>query len=112
MGRGRKRAARPRARRRRRGAVPIPLEPVELLAGLAPGVVLGADELPAALAAEVRPVEPTTTVAEVGKLLRGGDTTVRRLIRGQLVTSAGAPASPGEPARAGVLRRTPERPGE
>ena len=84
---------------------PIPCEPVDLLAGIAPGVELAADEDAG---------EPASmTVAEAGKLLRSGDDTIRRLIR----TATLRPAAPGAPrtdevARAGVPPRTRDRPGE
>jgi hypothetical protein len=95
------------------GAGPIPLAPVDLLAGLAPGVELCADEVPAVLDAG-GDADATCTVAEVGRQLRGGDATVRRLIR-SAVLEPGTPADEapaGEPERAGVVPRTRDRPGE
>ena len=60
---------------------PIPLDPVNVLAGLAPGVELVVDDLPAGVAGaeETRPM--TVTVDEIGRLLRCSEATVRRLIR-------------------------------
>ena len=99
--------------RRARGPAPLPVEPVDLLAGLAPGLELHADgdvedgEAPAVV-----------SVAEVGKLMRSGDDTIRRLIR----TPELRPFAPGEepedgdetlePERAGVVPRSRTRPGE
>jgi excisionase family DNA binding protein len=67
--------------RRRRSAPPIPLDAVSLLAGIAPGVVLEADPVPADIAGTAEPQPATVTVEEVGRLLRCGEATVRRLIR-------------------------------
>ena len=101
----------------RQGAkpVPLPVTPLDLLAGLGEGVELHADgSLDAPDASDDAAAPATTTVAETGKLLRSGDSTVRRLIR----TSVLRPAAPSdeepalEPERAGVLPRTRERPGE
>ena len=87
MERGRgKRASAPEKRRRtpRPPEPPIPLTALDLLAGLAPGVELHADDLPPGIdpdcevdAAQVA----TMTVADAGKLLRCGEATIRRLIR-------------------------------
>ena len=65
----------------RRAAPPIPLDPVNLLAGLAPGVELMVDPLPSGIAGSEETVPVTVTVDEVGRLLRCGEATVRRLIR-------------------------------
>ena len=91
---------------------PIPLEPVDLLAGLAPDVQLDVDELPAGIAGVTMDTPMQISVAEVGKQLRSGDPTVRRLIRTPGVgPRAGKPRVPG----AGDLapaRPTPDKPGE
>jgi hypothetical protein len=96
----------------RRSPTPIPLEPVDLLAGLAPGVELHADEF---LDAD-DPERVTTTVAEAGRMIRAGEGTVRRLIRTTVLKpAAGVPTdqTPVEDEdRAGVVPRTRERPGE
>lgn len=116
MGGGRGRTKRrPRAGR---AEAPIPLEPVDLLAGLAPGLELQADDVPAGLDREAPDPGPAwMTVAEAGKLIRSGEATVRRLIR----TPELRPLEPGEepedaaagdPERAGVLPPTRGKPGE
>jgi len=115
----------PRARRRRarepaeeRGRV-LPLKPVDLLAGLAPGVELHADDLPPGIDGDTpseaaRPA--STTVAQAGKLLRSGDTTIKRLIRTAVLEPREARSDPGtcerDVDRAGVLPRTRAKPGE
>src|SRR5262245_22306817 len=101
-------------RRRRRGEPPIPCEPVDLLAGIAPGVELAADELPPCTGDDdgEDAAPAVTTVAEVGKLVRSGDTTVRRLIRSAMLRPGSREPDAPEPERAGVPERSRERPGE
>lgn len=101
MGRGRRRD-RPDAS----AAPPIPLEPVDLLAGLAAGLELHASDASADGA--------STDVAEVGKMIRAGEATVRRLIRTASLRPAapGTPPSDAVPDRAGVLPPTRDKPGE
>jgi hypothetical protein len=97
------------------GPTPIPLEPVDLLAGLAPGVELETDTAPPAAGSEPDSGPMVATVAEVGKLVRAGEEIIRRLIRspGVRPTEAEDPDEPPlEPDRAGVVPRTRERPGE
>jgi hypothetical protein len=98
-----------RGRRKRTGAGPpepgpIALEPVDLLAGLAPGLELQADE----------PLPASTTVAETGRLIRSGDGTIRRLIRTRVLRPAERSSTrpSADTDRAGVLPRTREKPGE
>lgn len=60
---------------------PIPLDPMSVLAGIAPGLTLEVDPLPAGVAGNEQTEQMTVTVEEVGRLLRCGEPTVRRLIR-------------------------------
>ena len=113
---GGRRKARPRARRAPK-PVPIALEPVDLLAGLAPGVELHADHLPPGIdeeSAATAPLPATLTVAEAGRLIRSGDGTIRRLIRTTVLGPEKRPAAreDADTDRAGVLPRTPGKPGE
>ena len=116
MAAGRRTAA-PRPRGPKAGP-PIPLEAVDLLAGLAPGIELQADDAPAGLDREVRDGGPASlTVAEAGKLVRAGEGTIRRLIRvPELLPRAAGEESDDEPDvgvdRAGVLPPTRHKPGE
>ena len=112
MGRGR------RGGDRREREVPIPLDPVDLLAGIAPGVELHADELPPDADTPLEDDAAVVSVAEVGKMLRSGDDTIRRLIR---TPGLSAPPPDAETAdederpeieRAGVVPRSRTRPGE
>ena len=125
MERGRgKRASAPEKRRRtpRPPEPPIPLTALDLLAGLAPGVELHADDLPPGIdpdcevdAAQVA----TMTVADAGKLLRCGVATIRRLIREAVLRPVQGVDGPRVRRtdvealqRAGVLPRSAKRPGE
>jgi hypothetical protein len=109
MGRGREDARR-RAGGKKPQPPPIPLEPVDLLAGLAPDVELHADRV--ALEPDAAEKPAVTDAAQVGKLVRSGEATVRRLIRSATLRPAPAATDDVEPERAGVLPRTPDKPGE
>ena len=101
---------------------PIPLAAVDLLAGLAPGVELHTDDLPAGVDPEGEldaAQDATMTVADAGKMLRCGETAIRRLIRGAVLRPV--PTVDGTRVRrsdveavhrAGVLPRSARRPGE
>ena len=113
---GGRRKPRPRARRAPTPA-PLALEPVDLLAGLAPGVELHADDLPPGIdeeSAARTPLPASLTVAEAGRLIRSGDGTIRRLIRTTLLgpEKRSAAREDADTDRAGVLPRTPGKPGE
>jgi len=109
-----------RSRKRKSPAgPPIPLTPIDLLAGLGPDVELLADDLPPGIASESptggsAPTPAATSVAEAGKMLRAGDATIRRLVRTRGVLAGSADPIPraAEPDRAGVVPRTPDKPGE
>src|SRR5215470_13757489 len=64
-----------------RSAPPIPLDPVNVLAGLAPGLELTVDPLPRGVAGAEETEPVTVSVDEIGRLLRCSEATVRRLIR-------------------------------
>ena len=109
-------------RKRRRPSseqrTPLLARPVNLLAGIAPGVDLGADDLPGGVAGAEATTPATVGVEEVGKMLRCGDTTVRRLIQSGALRPI---EQRGEvrlrrrdvlALRAGVLPPTPDKPGE
>jgi len=98
---------------KRRSEAPIPLDPVDLLAGLAPGVELHADGF---LEADDAPEPATTTVAEAGRMVRSGEGTIRRLIRTTVLKPATESRTDRSPVedddRAGLVPRTRDRPGE
>jgi hypothetical protein len=95
---------------------PLPLTPIDLLAGLGPDVELLADDLPPGIASDANGgASPAmTTVSDAGKMLRAGDATIRRLVRTRGVLAGSADPIPraAEPDRAGVVPRTPDKPGE
>jgi hypothetical protein len=97
-----------------RTEAPLPLDAVDLLAGIAPGVQLEADDPPDGIPdADGPDAAPITSVAAVGRMLRSDDTTVRRLIRTDgIAPRAHGAAAPLEPERAGVPPRAPDKPGE
>jgi excisionase family DNA binding protein len=66
---------------KRKHAPPIPLDPVDLLAGLAPGLELTVDPLPRGVAGAEETEPVTVSVDEIGRLLRCSEATIRRLIR-------------------------------
>ena len=109
-------------RKRRRPSseqrTPLPVRPVNLLAGIAPGVDLGADDLPGGVAGTEATTPATVGVEEVGKMLRCGDATVRRLIQSGVLRPV---EQRGKvrirrtevlALRAGVLPATSDKPGE
>jgi hypothetical protein len=94
---------------------PIPLDPVDLLAGLAPGLELQADELPPGIDPDGpnAPTEASVTVADAGRMIRAGEGVVRRLIRTTVLVPDGTATSRADDVdRAGVPPRTPDKPGE
>jgi excisionase family DNA binding protein len=66
---------------KRQSAPPIPLDPVNVLAGLAPGLELVVDPLPRGVAGAEETEPVTVSVDEIGRLLRCSEATIRRLIR-------------------------------
>jgi excisionase family DNA binding protein len=106
------RAARPR------GPEPIPLDPMSLLAGLAPGVTLEADTLPAGVVGNAEPQPATVSVEEVARLLRCGEATIRRLIRSAVLRPVEIDGATHvrradvDAYRNAFLPRSPRKPGE
>jgi excisionase family DNA binding protein len=100
------------------GQGPIPLDPVNLLAGIAPGVELTADDLPPGIAGNDQAEEAMVTVEEVGRMLRVNENTIRRLIRTAVIRpvlvngAARIPRSQVEAYRTGLHRSSPDKPGE
>jgi len=78
-------------RRRPHSDPPIALAPVDLLAGLAPGLTLTADDLPAGVADAEEPTLTEVTVNDVGRQLRCDEPTVRRLIRTRMLRPKSPP---------------------
>jgi hypothetical protein len=103
---------------RRPRAQPIPLDAISVLAGLAPGLILETDPLPAGVAGATQDEPSTVTVEEVGKLLRCGEATVRRLIRTAVLKPVDVDGrihvrrSDIEHYRQSLSARAPGKPGE
>ena len=99
-------------------APPIPLSPVDLLAGLAPGLELTADDLPPGIAGNDQAEEAMVTVEELGRMLRVNESTIRRLIRTAVIRPVLVDGQPRIPqsqvdaCRAGLHRSSPDKPGE
>ena len=103
-----RRTEKARRRRAKAGLQPIPLGGADLLAGLAPGVELGADDLPPGIADAAARTPAAVTVDDVGRLLRSDEPTVRRLIRTPVLRPGnGATRTVASPAP-----RPPGKPGE
>jgi excisionase family DNA binding protein len=95
------------------GAGPIPLDPLSLITGIAPGITLESTvskdgSMPAAA---------TLSVDEVGRLLRCSEATVRRLIRTAVLRPVGVGErcvrrSDVESYRQSLHRRVPGKPGD
>ena len=98
--------------------VPIPIDPVNVLAGIAPGLELTVDDLPAGIAGNAETAEAMLTVEELGRMLRVGENTIRRLIRTAVIRpvlvagEARIPRSQVEAYQSGLHRSSPEKPGE
>jgi excisionase family DNA binding protein len=92
---------------------PIPLDPLSLITGIAPGIVLEGTVSPDG---SVRAVAPLS-VDEVGRLLRCSEATVRRLIRTAVLRPVGVGErwvrrSDVESYRQSLHRRVPGKPGD
>jgi excisionase family DNA binding protein len=97
---------------------PIPLKPVSLLAGIAPGLELETDDLPPGIAGNAEAEPAYVTVDEVGRLLRMNEATIRRLIRTAVIRPVMVdgkiriPLKQIEAYRSNVHRGTSDKPGE
>jgi len=100
-----------RKRRGRRQRPPLALEPIDLLAGLAPGVELEADPVPPGLAGAEDGEPATADVNDVGRLLRVAEPTVRRLIRTPAIRP-GEAAPDAEPMNGPFVPHLPDKPSE
>jgi hypothetical protein len=92
---------------------PIPLDALSVIAGIAPGLELQSTVSPEGTVASAG----TVSVDEVGRLLRCGEATVRRLIRTAVLRPVGVGAryvrrSDVESYRLSLHRRMPGKPGE
>ena len=99
---------------------PIPLKPINALAGIGSGLELTVDDLPPGIAGnEGREPEPMyVTVTEVGRMLRLNETAVRRLIRTAVIRPVMVDGKVRvnrrdiEAYHASVHRGSPDKPGE
>ena len=95
------------------GEGPIPLDPLSLITGIAPGITLEGT-----LSSDGRgPAGATVSVDEVGRLLRCSEATVRRLIRTAVLRPVGVGErcvrrSDVESYRQSLHRRVPGKPGD
>jgi len=92
---------------------PISLDPLSLIAGIAPGLTLEGTVSPGDGGAAAAPV----SVDEVGRLLRCSEATVRRLIRTAVLRPVGVGErwvrrSDVESYRQSLHRRVPGKPGD
>jgi hypothetical protein len=92
---------------------PIPLDPVGVITGIAPGLELESTLSPDGSV----PSAGTVSVDEVGRLLRCSEATVRRLIRTAVLRPVGVGErhvrrSDVESYRQSLHRRLPGKPGE
>ena len=90
---------------------PIPLDAMDLLAGLAPDLELETDPLPAGVAGADDDEAVVATANDIGRLLRQVEPTVRRLIRTARIEPTGFPST-DEPVPGPFVPGTPDKPGE
>jgi excisionase family DNA binding protein len=97
---------------------PIPLEPVNLLAGIGSGLELETDDLTPGIAGNAESEPAYITVDEVGRMLRMNEATIRRLIRTAVIRPVmidgkiRIPRQQIEAYRSSVHRGTSDKPGE
>ena len=100
------------------GRGPIPLDPVNVLAGIAPGLELTADDLPAGIAGNEEASEAMLTVEELRPHVAGGREhhppphSDRRHPACARRRRSAYPRSQVEAYQAGLHRSSPEKPGE
>jgi Helix-turn-helix domain len=97
---------------------PIPLDPVNVLAGIGAGLDLVADPLPTGIADAQRAQAASVSVAELGRMLRLGEASIRKLIRTAVIRPViedgkiRIPLKDIEAYRTSVHRGTQGKPGE
>jgi hypothetical protein len=94
--------------RRRRKRAPLALDAASVLAGLEAGTELAVDDLPAGVAGSPAALPVAATAEDVGRRIRTGEPTVRRLIRTRVLRPAAA--DPNAPPLA--PEHDPDKPGE
>jgi len=97
---------------------PIPLDPLNVLAGIGAGLELTTDPLPAGIAGATAEQEAYVSVEELGRMLRLGEASIRKLIRTAVIRPViddgkiRIPLKDIQAYRASVGRGSPGKPGE
>lgn len=97
---------------------PIPLDPVNVLAGIGSGLELHAGPTPPGVAGATREDEAYVSVEELGRMLRLGEASIRKLIRTAVIRPVvrdgkiRIPLRDIQAYRASVNRGAPGKPGE
>jgi hypothetical protein len=97
---------------------PIPLDPVNVLAGIGSSLDLTTDPVPAGIAGATAEEEAYVSVAELGRMLRLGEASIRKLIRTAVIRPVIAdgkiriPLKDIRAYRASASRGAPGKPGE
>jgi hypothetical protein len=97
---------------------PIPLDPVNVLAGIGAGLELTTDPLPAGIAGAAAEQEAYVSLAELGRILRLGEASIRKLIRTAVIRPViddgkiRIPLKDIQAYRASVSRGSQGKPGE
>lgn len=117
MGRDREDADRAKTLREDDGD-PIALGPVNVLAGIGSGLELTTDPLPAGIAGAETEQEAYVSVDELGRMLRVGEASIRKLIRTAVIRPVMVdgkiriPLKDIQAYRASANRGAPGKPGE
>lgn len=99
-------------------AAPIPLDPVNALAGIGAGLELTTDPVPAGLTGAPGEQSGSVSVEELGRMLRLGEASIRKLIRTAVIRPViedgkiRIPLRDIQAYRASASRGTPGKPGE